>query len=134
MVQIIHYIIEDAYGGSSPHPHTSCSYCPQVMFSFVVAARTRNIKAAAVRAQGRNQFVLGDLGTSWRSLGAVLENKCKKPAKCNFSHSLLEAFFESTNRSGFFLEFYLLLPLRLLLKNAPKDTFGHTIWCRSYIT
>ena len=29
-------------------------------------------------------------------------------------------------RSDFFLELHLLLPLCLLLKNAPKKTFGHT--------
>ena len=62
------------------------------------------------------------LGTSWRPLGAVLEKSAKKHAQGNFSQSLLEAFLNKKagdQRSDFFLELNLLLPLRLLLENAP---------------
>ena len=37
----------------------------------------------------------------------------------------MDSFFELKKRSDFFLELYLLLPLCLLLKKAPKETFGH---------
>ena len=69
--------IEDAYGGSSPHPHTSCSYNLRVMFSSVAAVRSRNVKAAAGRVQGRNQFVFG----VWGHPGGLLEPSWKQVPK-----------------------------------------------------
>ena len=49
-----------------------------------------------------------------------------------------EGFFEVKKRSEFFLELYLLLPLRLRLKKAPKETCGPTNvlqgsqkWCQN---
>ena len=69
--------IEDVYGGSSPHPHTSCSYSLRVMFSSVAAARNRNIKAAAGRVQGRNHFVFG----VWGHPGGLLEPSWKQVPK-----------------------------------------------------
>ena len=77
--------IEDAYGGSSPHPHTSCSYSLRVMFSFVAAARNRNVKAAAGRVQGRNHFANGVqmgsgdiLEASWSRLGKKCQKTCPR--------------------------------------------------------
>ncbi len=40
--EYIYIYIQDAYGVSSPHPHTSCSYNLRVMFFSVAAVRRRN--------------------------------------------------------------------------------------------
>ena len=63
------------------------------MFSFVAAARNRNVKAAARRVQGKNHFANGVqmgsgdiLQASWSGLG----KKCPKTWKNYFCQSLLE--------------------------------------------
>ena len=48
------------------------------------------------------------------------------------TYSTLEGFSQP-NKSDFFFELYLLLPLFLLLKNAPKKTLGH-IWAPKVAT
>ena len=52
-------------------------------------------------------------------------SKVQKNMKESISSVRFGHFFELEKRSDFFLELYLLLPLGLLLKEAPMDTFGY---------
>ena len=57
---------------------------------------------------------------------AMCVSKVPKNMKRQFYSVRFRSVFEPKIWSDFFLELYLLLPLCLLLKNAPKETFGHT--------
>ena len=50
----------------------------------------------------------------------------QKQVKTQKKSFRFEGFFGVKKWSEFFLELYLLLPLHLLLKNAPKETCGPT--------
>ena len=50
----------------------------------------------------------------------------QKHVKTEKNSLCFRSFFELKKRSEFCLELYLLLPLRLLPKNAPKETCGPT--------
>ena len=150
----LHNIIEDAYGGSSPHPQTKCTYtliyqtveflllslqiCLRKWVSCKVFSSNCQSKVGPKQAMLARQVEFKEEITSQSRFFLELFLSAQKQLQHQKKSLCFRSLFGVKKRSEFFHELYLLLPLHLRLKNAPKETCGPTNvlqrfqkWCQN---
>ena len=144
--------IADAYGGSSPHPTqaapTQSKWKASKVLNLSEVISSSNSTWSCLcfyfsRSLPRKHWtqkcpprlpdflqnqsqITAKLNSfpQWVMCVSMVQKNMKKPiSSVRFGH-----FFRFKKRSDFFLELYLLLPLCLLVKNAPRETFEHRMW------